>query len=457
MKAIKRARTERKNMSIMTPREIVSQLDRHIIGQDEAKRAVSIALRNRWRRQQVDEALQAEIMPKNILLIGPTGVGKTEIARRLAKLVHAPFIKVEATKFTQIGYVGKDVDSIVRDLVLISQTQTREKAIEEAQPKAELAAEEALLDLLLPPITTTSVTDDLDSHEKSRKTREKLRIQLRNNALDDKLIEIQSDVTPKIQLQGAPGMEDMAEQLQEMFGQMKSKKKTRKVKVKDAWKILIDQEAARLIDEEEIRLEAVRNAEQNGIIFIDEFDKITRNSNNNHNGDVSHEGVQRDLLPLIEGCTVNTKLGNIKTDHMLFIASGAFHNSKPSDLIAEIQGRLPIRVELKTLSIDDFEKILKEPKHSLPEQYSALLGADGVKLQWRPEGIRRLAEIAWEINDRQENIGARRLHTVLERLLNNISFAAPDHQQPELVIDEAMANEQLESLAKDVDLSHYIL
>ncbi len=439
----------------MTPREIVAQLDQHIIGQEEAKKAIAVAVRNRWRRQQVDPELQQEIMPKNILMIGPTGVGKTEISRRLAKLVHAPFIKVEATKFTQIGYVGKNVDSIIRDLTEVAYNETRDAAVAALHAKAEIAAEETLLDKLLPNITTSEVTDSVNAREKMRQSREKMRIKLRAGELDDSMVEIAAPSHNVVHLMGHPGMEEMTDQLQQMLGNLPKKNAPRKIKIKDAWKILIEQEAAALLDEEEVRQNAIYNVEQNGIVFIDEFDKITDNASTH--GDVSREGVQRDLLPLIEGCTINTKFGNIKTDHILFVASGAFHQTKPSDLIAEIQGRLPIRVELKSLTIEDFKKILNNTRHPLLTQYSAMLKADGIQLKWLEDGITRIVEIAWEINERQENIGARRLHTVLERLLTEISYEAPDTKNKTLNINASYVDEQLGKLIKDKDLAQFIL
>ena len=439
-------------MSNMTPREIVHELDKHIIGQREAKRAVAIALRNRWRRMQVDEALRPEITPKNILMIGPTGVGKTEIARRLAKLAQAPFIKIEATKFTEVGYVGRDVDSIIRDLAEISIKMHREKSMEAVRYRAAEAAEERILDVLLPPARGGDTENTGESG-----TRQIFRKKLREGELDDKEIEIDVASTPVgVEIMAPPGMEDMTSQLQNMFSSLSSdKKKKAKMTVKQALKQLQDEEAARLINDEEIKAEAIQAVEQNGIVFLDEIDKVTRRAEAG-GGDVSREGVQRDLLPLIEGCTVSTKHGMIKTDHILFISSGAFHLSKPSDLIPELQGRLPIRVELSALTPDDFERILTEPSASLTEQHQALLQAEGVELIFKPDGIRRLAETAYEVNERTENIGARRLHTLLERLLEDVSFDSGS-QHTRVEIDAAYVEEHLGELAKDEDLSRYIL
>lgn len=439
-------------MSNMTPREIVHELDRHIVGQSDAKRAVAIALRNRWRRMQLDESLREEITPKNILMIGPTGVGKTEIARRLAKLANAPFIKVEATKFTEVGYVGRDVESIVRDLVDGSIKKLREEEYAKVDHRAMDAAEERVLDALLPPAR------DADTEEKETSTRQIFRKKLREGELDDKEIEIDLSASPMVaQIMAPPGMEEMTDQLQSMFSNMGGgKKSTRKLTVKAALSSLRDEEAAKLINEDELKLRAVEEAEQNGIVFIDELDKVAKRSEG-AGADVSREGVQRDLLPLIEGCTVTTKYGTVKTDHILFIASGAFHLAKPSDLIPELQGRLPIRVELNALSPDDFRRILTEPKASLTEQYRALLATENVVVEFTDDGIQKIAEIAWEVNERTENIGARRLHTVLERLLENASFDAADKGDSTLKIDSAYVEEQVGELAQDEDLSRFIL
>ncbi|MDG1772308.1 MAG: ATP-dependent protease ATPase subunit HslU [Oceanicoccus sp.] len=438
-------------MSQMTPREIVHELDQHIIGQDKAKRAVANALRNRWRRMQLDEELRAEITPKNILMIGPTGVGKTEIARRLAKLANAPFIKVEATKFTEVGYVGRDVESIVRDLVDVSIKMLREQEMEKVQHRAADAAEERILDVLIPPARG-------DEEEKETSTRQMFRKKLREGDLDDKEIEIEISATPiGVEIMAPPGMEDMTNQLQSMFSNMGSdKKKTNKMTVSAAMKKIQEEEASKLVNEEELKSRAVEAAEQNGIVFLDELDKVAKRSEG-AGADVSREGVQRDLLPLIEGCTVSTKHGMLKTDHILFISSGAFHLAKPSDLIPELQGRLPIRVELEALSPSDFERILTEPNASLTEQYQALLNTEGLSLEFSDDGISRIAETAWEVNERTENIGARRLHTVMERLLDDASFDATDNSDCTLTVDANYVNEKLGELVKDEDLSRFIL
>ncbi len=438
--------------NIMTPREIVEELDKHIIGQEDAKRAVAIALRNRWRRMQIEEVdLRNEIMPKNILMIGPTGVGKTEISRRLAKLVDAPFIKVEATKFTEIGYVGRDVDSIVRDLTDIAVKQERELAMKKVQHLAEDAAEERVLDILLPPVRGT------DASEKDTSTRQMFRKQLRDGLLDEQEIEIDIPVTPiGVEIMAPPGMEEMTSQLQSMFQQVGSTRtKTRKMTIKKAMKILSEEEASKLVNEDDIKLHAIESVEQNGIVFIDEIDKVAKRAD--HGGDVSREGVQRDLLPLLEGSTISTKYGMIKTDHILFIASGAFQVAKPSDLIAELQGRLPIRVELNALSVEDFIRILTEPFASLTEQYAALMATEGLELMFHETGIRRIAEVAWQVNERTENIGARRLYTVMERLLEVISFEATDRSGEKVVVNKAYVNEHLGKLIQDEDLTRYIL
>ncbi len=444
-------------MSTMTPREIVQELDNHIVGQSDAKRAVAIALRNRWRRQQVAEHLKGEITPKNILMIGPTGVGKTEISRRLARLANAPFIKVEATKFTEVGYVGRDVESIVRDLVDAALKQTREQEMDKVRHRAEDAAEERVLDALLPPARGI---DEGDSGREDSSTRQKFRKKLREGDLDDKEIEIEvNSAGIGVEIMAPPGMEEMTQQLQGMFQNMgREQKKRKKMKVRDAMQVLTDDEAAAMINEDELKQLAVDNVEQNGIVFLDEIDKVTRRSDGQSTGgDVSREGVQRDLLPLVEGCTVSTKFGMVKTDHILFIASGAFHMSKPSDLIPELQGRLPIRVELQALSVEDFERILTEPNASLTEQYQALLGTEGVELTFTDDGIRRIAEVAWRVNETTENIGARRLHTVLERLLDTASFEASDAPGTRIGVDAAYVDQYLAELSQDEDLSRYIL
>jgi len=438
----------------MTPREITRELDKHIIGQDQAKRAVAIALRNRWRRQQVDESLRNEITPKNILMIGPTGVGKTEIARRLARLAKAPFIKVEATKFTEVGYVGRDVESIIRDLVDVSVKMMRETEIERVRHRAEDAAEERILDALLPRPSSF----DEEAADNGSDTRQKFRKMLREGKLDDREIEIElRSPALGVEIMAPPGMEEMTNQLQGLFQNLGSgKTRTRKLPIKEALKHLVDEEAAKLINEDELKARALENAEQNGIVFIDEIDKVAKRQETS-GSDVSREGVQRDLLPLVEGCTVSTKSGMIKTDHILFIASGAFHLSKPSDLIPELQGRLPIRVELSALSVEDFVRILREPDASLTEQYEALMATEGVQLQFTEDGLQRLAEVAFDINEKQENIGARRLYTVIERLLEEVSFGASEMSGQEVVIDAAYVNEHLGDLSQDEDLSQYIL
>ena len=448
-------------MSTMTPAEIVSELDKHIIGQGRAKKAVAVALRNRWRRQQVAEPLRQEITPKNILMIGPTGVGKTEIARRLAKLADAPFIKIEATKFTEVGYVGRDVDSIVRDLIEISVKQTRESEMRKVRTKAEDQAEDRILDILLPtarPVGFGSSSSAADTADEGSTTRQTFRKRLREGLLDDKEIELDVE-QPQVgmDIMGPPGMEDMTEQIRTMFaGLGQGKKARRKMKVKEAFKLLIDEEAAKLLNEEELKHKAIANVEQNGIVFLDEIDKIASRSDVG-GGEVSRQGVQRDLLPLVEGTTVNTKYGMIKTDHILFIASGAFHLSKPSDLIPELQGRFPIRVELESLSVQDFEAILTQTDASLTKQYQALLKTEEVDLQFAPDGIRRLAEIAFSVNEKVENIGARRLYTVMERLLEDLSFHATKSSGNTVTIDAAYVDERLGDLAGNEDLSRYVL
>ncbi len=448
-------------MSQMTPREIVQELDKHIIGQTDAKRAVAIALRNRWRRMQVDESLRVEITPKNILMIGPTGVGKTEIARRLARLANAPFIKVEATKFTEVGYVGKDVESIIRDLVDSSIKMTREQAVAKVRSLAEDAAYDRIVDLLLPqPHATPGIgfanEPEQEAPDDSR-TRKKIRYRLVHGELDDREIEFDVSSQAGVEIMTPPGMEEMASQLQGMFQNLGSQKtQKRKMKIREAFPILIEEEAARMINEEEIKQKGLENAEQNGIVFIDELDKVARRAEFG-GADVSREGVQRDLLPLVEGCTVSTRYGVVKTDHILFIASGAFHQSKPSDLVPELQGRLPIRVELRALEVEDFTRILTEPQASLTEQYTALMSTEGVDLSFSEDGVRRIAEISWMVNESTENIGARRLHTVLERLLDVISYEAPDRSGESFAIDASYVNDHLEALAGNEDLSRYIL
>jgi len=445
-------------MSEMTPREIVQELDKHIIGQSEAKRSVAIALRNRWRRQQLNEDLRHEVTPKNILMIGPTGVGKTEIARRLAKLANAPFIKVEATKFTEVGYVGKEVDSIIRDLADAAMNMLREREVERVRPRAEEAAEERVLDTLLPRASGAGFLGKEEPEEKDNETRRKFRDKLRNGELDDKEIEIDIQASPMgVEIMTPPGMEDMASQLQGMFQNLGSgKTRKRKLRIRDAQKLLIEEEAQKMINQEDLKLQAIEVIEQNGIVFLDEIDKIA-GSEGRSGADVSREGVQRDLLPLVEGCTVNTKYGMVRTDHILFIASGAFHVSKPSDLIPELQGRLPIRVELNALTVEDFSRILTEPNASLSEQYTALMKTEGVNLEFTDEGIARIAEVAFEVNERTENIGARRLHTLMERLLETLSYEAPDREGDTVNIDAAYVDEQLAALAQNEDLSRYIL
>ncbi|MEG0046064.1 MAG: ATP-dependent protease ATPase subunit HslU [Comamonas sp.] len=438
--------------SAMTPQEIVSELDKHIVGQHGAKRAVSIALRNRWRRQQVPDGLRQEITPKNILMIGPTGVGKTEIARRLAKLADAPFIKVEATKFTEVGYVGKDVDAIIRDLAEVAVKQTRESDMKKMRARAEDAAEDRILDVLVPQARTGEVTADNTARQVFRK-------KLREGQLDDKEIEIDiAEQLPQVQIMGQqPGMEEMAEQLRGMFSHMgQEKRKTRKLPIKEALKLLTDEEAAKMVNEEDAKTRAIANMEQNGIVFIDEIDKVATRQETS-GSDVSRQGVQRDLLPLVEGTSVSTKYGVVKTDHILFIASGAFHLSKPSDLIPELQGRFPIRVELESLSVQDFEAILMQTHASLVKQYQALLATEGVTLEFKPDGITRLATIAFDVNERTENIGARRLSTVMERLLDEVSFDAAKLSGQTVTIDAAYVNQRLEVLSQDEDLSRFIL
>lgn len=440
----------------MTPQEIVHELDKHIIGQNSAKRAVAIALRNRWRRQQIADPLRQEITPKNILMIGPTGVGKTEIARRLAKLAHAPFIKIEATKFTEVGYVGRDVDSIIRDLVETAIKESREQETRKKQPLAEDRAEDRILDALLP------VARDFESHstteDRDNLTRQKFRKKLREGELDDKEIEIEI-ATPRANMEifAPPGMEDLTSQIQGMFQNMSGdKKKTRKLTIREAKKILLEEEASKLVNDEELKLTAIQNVEQNGIVFLDEIDKIASRTGNT-GGDVSRQGVQRDLLPLVEGTTISTKYGMIKTDHILFVASGAFHMSKPSDLIPELQGRFPIRVELSSLSVSDFEQILTNTDACLTRQYEALLATEGIQLQFASDAIKRLAEIAYSVNSKTENIGARRLHTVMEKLLEEISYGASKHSGETIIIDASYVDERLKSLSQSEDLARYVL
>ncbi|WP_100157723.1 HslU--HslV peptidase ATPase subunit [Proteus columbae] len=444
-------------MSEMTPREIASELDRFIIGQDKAKRAVAIALRNRWRRMQLDEALRHEVTPKNILMIGPTGVGKTEIARRLAKLANAPFIKVEATKFTEVGYVGKEVDSIIRDLTDSAVKMVRSQAIDKNRFRAEEMAEERILDVLIPPAKNNwGVTEQAAEPSAARQS---FRKKLREGQLDDKEIEIELSATPMgVEIMAPPGMEEMTNQLQSMFQNLAGQKqKARKMKIKDAFKLIVEEEAAKLVNPEELKQQAIDAVEQHGIVFIDEVDKICKRGGQSSGPDVSREGVQRDLLPLVEGCTVSTKHGMVKTDHILFIASGAFQVSSPSDLIPELQGRLPIRVELQALTAEDFERILTEPNASLTKQYEALMATEGVSISFTEDGIRKIAESAWRVNETTENIGARRLHTVLERLMEEISYDASERQGQSVLIDAEYVKQHLDELVADEDLSRFIL
>ncbi len=445
-------------MSDMTPREIAQELNKHIIGQEAAKRAVAIALRNRWRRLRVSPHLSNEITPKNILMIGPTGVGKTEIARRLAKLANAPFIKVEATKFTEVGYVGRDVESIIRDLMDSAVKMVREEEMRKVRHRAEDAAWDRVLDVLLPRPRSVGFANEPPPTSDHSNTRQKMRDRLQNGDIDDREIEIEVSVRPVgVEIMAPPGMEEMTNQLQSLFHNMSSNKtRSRKLKVKDALKLLREEEAAKMVNEEELKLKALAAVEQNGIVFIDEIDKVAKRGE--YGGpDVSREGVQRDLLPLVEGCTVSTKYGMVRSDHILFIASGAFHLAKPSDLIPELQGRLPIRVELNALSTEDFVRILTEPDASLTEQYSSLLGTEAVKLEFAPDGVQRIAEVAYQVNERTENIGARRLHTVMERLLESVSFEAPDRAGQEFVVDRVYVDDHLGELIKDEDLTRYIL
>ena len=442
----------------MTPQEIVQELDKHIVGQQAAKRAVAIALRNRWRRMQIPEPMRHEITPKNILMIGPTGVGKTEIARRLAKLVNAPFVKVEATKFTEVGYVGRDVESIVKDLADVAVKMTREQELGKVRERAAEAAEERVLDALLPKPRVMGFSTDEPAQPRDADTRQKLRKRLREGDLDEREIEVELRALPAgVDIMAPPGMEEMQQQLQSMFQNLGGQRsRPRKLKVKEALKVLVEDEAGRMINEEELKVRALHNAEQNGIVFIDEIDKVSRRGET-IGADVSREGVQRDLLPLVEGSTVSTKYGPLKTDHVLFIASGAFHLSKPSDLIPELQGRLPIRVELHSLTVDDFVRILTEPDASLTAQYRALLATEGVSVTFAADGVRRLAEIAHHVNERTENIGARRLHTVMERLLETVSYDATSAEQRDVTVDATYVDHHLGDLVKDEDLSRYIL
>jgi len=444
-------------MSEKTPKEIVKELDKHIIGQQAAKRAVAIALRNRWRRMQLEPVLRNEVTPKNILMIGPTGVGKTEIARRLANLASAPFIKIEATKFTEVGYVGRDVESIIRDLVDMAVKMTREDALTQVEEQALDAAEERVLDALLPSPRSGSRYEQ--SPDEPSSTRQKFRKMLRENKLNDREIEIDvSETRVGVEIMAPPGMEEMTSQLQSMFQNIAgTRTKSRKMRIKEAMKLLKEEEAARLVNDEELKTQSIERVEQNGIVFIDEIDKVTKRSDVIGGADISREGVQRDLLPLVEGCTVSTRYGMVKTDHILFIASGAFHLAKPSDLIPELQGRLPIRVELNALNTEDFVRILTEPDASLTEQYTALMQTEELKLEFTEDSIRRLAEMAWQVNERTENIGARRLHTVMECLLEKISFDAPNKKGEMITIDVDYVNEHLNELVNNDDLSRYIL
>ncbi len=447
-------------MSEMTPREIVQELDKHIVGQTDAKRAVAIALRNRWRRMQVaDPVLRAEITPKNILMIGPTGVGKTEIARRLAKLADAPFIKVEATKFTEVGYVGRDVDSIIRDLADVAVKMTRMNEMEKVRVRAEDAAEDAILDALIPPAREVHAVGESPPAREDGAARQRFRKRLREGQLDDQEIEIEvSAPTMGVEIFTPPGMEEMSSQLQSLFQNMGGRRsRTRKLKVREAKTLLVMEHAARLVNEEDIKTQALARVEQHGIVFLDEIDKIVGRSAEGRGPDVSREGVQRDLLPLVEGSTVSTKYGMVKTDHILFIASGAFHLARPSDLVPELQGRLPIRVELQALTVDDFVRILTDTEHSLAQQYAALLATEGHTLEFAAAGVRRIAEVAWQVNEHTENIGARRLHTVMERLLDTISFKAADQSGEKTLVDAAYVDSHLAALAGNEDLSRYIL